>query len=66
MRKLKSFYSKYIAVRRINQSDMGTMKYGVFDSVGMPLAYFNTWKQAETFKISRGRVDWQIKQIWIK
>ena len=45
---------------------MGKMQYGVFDSTGMLLRYFNTWKQAETFKISNGRMDWQTKQIWIE
>lgn len=39
------------------------MKYGVFDSTGTLLKYFNTWKQAETFKIINGRMDWRIKQI---
>lgn len=66
MKKLKSFYSKYMTVQRISQFDMGAIKYGVFDSVGTLLRYFNTWKQAETFKISRGRMDWQTKQIWIE
>lgn len=42
------------------------MQYGVFDSVGKLLRYFNTYKQAETFKISRQRYDWSIKQIWVK
>lgn len=27
---------------------------------------FNTWKQAEAFKISRNRMDWQTKQIWVE
>lgn len=42
---------------------MGAMKYGVFDSTGNLLRCFDTWKQAETFKISRNRMDWQIKQL---
>lgn len=45
---------------------MGKMQYGVFDSVGKLLRYFNTYKQAETFKISRQRYDWSVKQIWVK
>lgn len=45
---------------------MGKIQYGVFDSTGMLLRYFNTWKQAETFKISNDRMDWQTKQIWIE
>lgn len=36
--------------------------YIVFDSTGMPLRRFNTFAQAETFRISRGRPDWQIKE----
>ena len=44
---------------------MGKMQYGVFDSVGKLLRYFNTYKQAETFKISCQRYDWTIKKIWI-
>lgn len=43
---------------------MGKMQYGVFDSVGKLLRYFNTYKQAETFKISQQRYDWSVKQIW--
>ena len=42
---------------------MGKMKYGIFDSTGILLKCFNTWKQAETFKISRNRMDWQIRQL---
>lgn len=42
------------------------MQYGVFDSVGKLLRYFNTYKQAETFKISRQRYDWSVKQIWVE
>lgn len=45
---------------------MGKIQYGVFDSTGMLLRYFNTWKQAETFKISLQRYDWSVKQIWVK
>lgn len=36
----------------------------VFDSVDKLLRYFNTYKQAETFKISRQRYDRSVKQIW--
>lgn len=43
---------------------MGKMQCGVFDSVGKLLRYFNTYKQAETFKVSRQRYDWSVKQIW--
>ena len=39
------------------------MKYGVFDLTGTLLKCFDTWKQAETFKISRNRMDWQIRQL---
>lgn len=42
---------------------MGVMKFGVFDSTGALLRCFNTWKQAETFKISRNRMDWQIRRL---
>ena len=28
---------------------MGKIQYGVFDSTGTLLKYFNTWKQAEAF-----------------
>ena len=45
---------------------MGKMQYGVFDSVGKLLRYFNTYKQAETFKISRQRYNWNVKQIWVE
>lgn len=30
------------------------------------VAHFNTYKQAETFKISLQRYDWSVKQIWVK
>lgn len=36
--------------------------YIIFDSTGTPLRRFNTFVQAETFRISRGRPDWQIKE----
>lgn len=45
---------------------MGKIQYGIFDSTGTLLKYFNTWKQAEAFKISRNRMDWQTKQIWVE
>lgn len=44
---------------------MKKLKYAVFDSAGMLLRYFDTWKQAETFKMSNGRMDWQTKEIWV-
>ena len=44
---------------------MGKMRYGVFDLVGELLRHFNTYEQAETFRISRQRYDWSIKQIWV-
>ena len=47
-------------------NNMGKIQYGVFDSVGKLLRYFNTYKQAETFKISLQRYDWSVKQIWVK
>ena len=45
---------------------MGKIQYGVFDSTGTLLKYFNTYKQAETFKISRQRYDWSVKQVWVE
>lgn len=42
---------------------MKTYKYGVYDSTGNILARFYTYIQAETFKISRNRMDWQIKAL---
>lgn len=44
---------------------MGKMRFGVFDSVGKLLRYFDTYSQAFTFKISRQRYDWTIKQIYV-
>lgn len=35
--------------------------YKVFDSVGQFLRSFPTYKQAMTFKIANGRMDWIIK-----
>lgn len=37
--------------------------YKVFDSVGQFLRSFPTYKQAMTFKIANGRMDWNIKKI---
>lgn len=34
--------------------------YGVLDSEGYIIKWFETWKQAETFKIANSRYDWQI------
>ena len=36
--------------------------YKVFDSVGQFLRSFPTYKQAMTFKIANGRMDWNIQQ----
>lgn len=47
------------------EGPMGKMRYGVFDLVGELLRHFSTYEQAETFRISRQRYDWSIKQIWI-
>lgn len=41
-------------------------KYEVFDSTGTMLKSFNTYEQAQTYKISRSRMDWTIRQFWIK
>lgn len=34
--------------------------YKVYDSTGAWLRTFNTYKEAQTFRISRGRHDWPI------
>lgn len=36
--------------------------YKVIDSTGHVIRIFPTYKQAMTFKISVGRLDWKIKQ----
>lgn len=36
--------------------------YRVFDSVGQFLRSFPTYKQAMTFKIANGRMDWIIRK----
>lgn len=42
---------------------MAKIKYGVFDSTGVLLRTFNTFKMAMMYKINMGRHDWTIKQI---
>lgn len=37
-------------------------KYIVYDTTGNPVGVpFNTWKDAETYKIVCGRLDWTVK-----
>lgn len=36
-------------------------KYKVFDTTGAFLRQYNSWREAYTFCISRGRLDWTIK-----
>jgi hypothetical protein len=36
-------------------------KYKVIDSEGYVLRVFSTYKQAMTYKIAMGRLDWRIK-----
>jgi hypothetical protein len=45
---------------------MGKTFYRVYDSTGAWLRTFSTYKEAQTFCISRGRFDWPIKQVSIK
>lgn len=49
----------------IFQKKMLKRIYIIFDSTGAPLRHFDTFVQAETFRISRGRPDWQIKEQFI-
>lgn len=37
------------------------MKYKIYDQFGNYLRSFPTYKQAMTFKIAMGRMDWRIK-----
>lgn len=38
-----------------------TRKYKVYDTTGTWLRTFSSYKEAHSFCLSRGRMDWQIK-----
>lgn len=42
---------------------MKAKRYGVYDSTGVLLRTFENYKQAETYKISRHRMDWKIDEV---
>lgn len=45
---------------------MSKTAYKVYDSTGAWLRTFDTYKEAQTFRISRGRYDWTIKPVVIR
>lgn len=38
-------------------------KFVVYDSVGVAIRAFNSFKEASAFKVINNRFDWQIKEI---
>lgn len=42
---------------------MNKTVYKVYDTTGAWLRTFSTYKEAQTYRISMGRYDWQIRTV---